>query len=438
MRTSECTARRLRWQAIGTTILGASILVPAMAAAQEKPAFEFHGYLRSGIGGSLDGGDQIAFQAPGAYAKYRLGNETETYGELSLVNNWLGNEGDGAWFRTDVKMAVITSNVQQFDSLTADTSNIALQESYGEAGNLFADQPGMTFWAGHRFYQRHDIHINDFFYWDMSGYGGGFQNMDVGVGQLHIAYLASTNEGGASGNPFASARGMKNHVDVRLTDIDVGTGTLTLGVIPVVQVLDPGNAVDDPLNPDDGGTETTTGFGAHVMHVMPGFMGGFNKASIHLGYGAHAGLSSGIRGAENGWMLRVIEQAQIQTSEAFSLMGTVLFQYDNAEDVNVGGNIWISAGARPTFHLSKYTAVLVEGGVDLVQPRGDDSDLGMLGKLTVAPTLKAGNGFWARPELRAFVTAAFWNDPIQGAVAGAAFGDDNFGLTFGVQAEHWW
>jgi maltoporin len=64
--------------------------------------------------------------------------------------------------------------------------------------------------------------------------------------------------------------------------------------------------------------------------------------------------------------------------------------------------------------------------------------MGMLGKVTVAPAIKAGNGFWSRPEIRAYVTGAFWNDAIQGQVGGAAHAEDNFGLSFGVQAEHWW
>ncbi len=49
--------------------------------------FEFHGYLRSGYGLNSRGGQQVAFQAPGADAKYRLGNEAETYAELIFVNN---------------------------------------------------------------------------------------------------------------------------------------------------------------------------------------------------------------------------------------------------------------------------------------------------------------------------------------------------------------
>src|SRR5512132_795165 len=51
--------------------------------------FEYHGYLRSGYGMNGEGGKMVAFLAPGAFAKYRLGNEPETYGELALVNNWL-------------------------------------------------------------------------------------------------------------------------------------------------------------------------------------------------------------------------------------------------------------------------------------------------------------------------------------------------------------
>src|SRR4029077_20933282 len=42
---------------------------------QQVQSFEFHGYFRSGYGGNSEGGQQVAFQAPGADAKYRLGNE---------------------------------------------------------------------------------------------------------------------------------------------------------------------------------------------------------------------------------------------------------------------------------------------------------------------------------------------------------------------------
>lgn len=56
---------------------------------EQVSTFEFHGYFRSGYGLNSVGGQQVAFQAPGADAKYRLENEAETYGEFIFVSNWL-------------------------------------------------------------------------------------------------------------------------------------------------------------------------------------------------------------------------------------------------------------------------------------------------------------------------------------------------------------
>lgn len=433
MRTFETTAC-LRWQAIGAAILGASVLVPATAAAQDaaaetKPPFEFHGYMRSGFGLNERLGDQEAFQAPGAFAKYRLGNETETYIELTLQTNWQGEAG-GPWFMARVTPALITTNSNTFTQINP----FALREAYAEGGNVIESQPGMTFWAGHRFYQRHDVHINDFFYWDMSGPGGGFENMDLGVGKLHVAFLGVTDEGVT----LERGRFSKSQIDVRLSDVDVGAGALTVGVMPVVALG------DDPGTPNNHGVEGS------VMLTTPGFMGGFNKVSVHFGYGGGATLNGFFGSADDGMRVRLVEQAQMQFSEQLSMAGTVIAQLDDADGGESEGNLWISAGARPTFHLNQWMALLVEAGVDLVQPGDPDGggaleagDMGFLGKLTVAPAIKAGNGFWSRPEIRAFVTAAFWNDAIQttaagNGVGGAAYLDKTFGLSFGVQAEHWW
>src|SRR6266704_2556668 len=79
---------------------------------QQVQGFEFHGYFRSGYGLNSEGGQQVAFQAPGADAKYRLGNEAETYGEFIFVNNWLNpeNHSDKAWLKTEVMIEANTTN----------------------------------------------------------------------------------------------------------------------------------------------------------------------------------------------------------------------------------------------------------------------------------------------------------------------------------------
>src|SRR6185295_20181242 len=77
---------------------------------EQVNSFEFHGYFRSGYGLNGRGGQQVAFQAPGAGAKYRLGNEAETYGELIFVNNMVNPNRDPskAWLRTEVMIEANT------------------------------------------------------------------------------------------------------------------------------------------------------------------------------------------------------------------------------------------------------------------------------------------------------------------------------------------
>src|SRR5215831_2643600 len=160
--------------------------------------FEFDGYFRAGFGINAKGGDQDAFGIPGV-SKYRLGNETETYAELGLSANWINPDHNDTWFKTKVKLAIVAPRNSTFDTLNA----IAVREAYAEAGHVIESHPEMTFWAGQRFYRRRDVHINDFFFNDLSGYGAGFQDMKVGGGdmKLSVAYLGGSVENtGATGS----------------------------------------------------------------------------------------------------------------------------------------------------------------------------------------------------------------------------------------------
>src|SRR6185369_5019911 len=78
---------------------------------EQAKTFEFHGYLRSGYGLNSRGGQQVAFQAPGADAKYRLGNEAETYAEMIFVDNLVNPQHDPgqAWVKTEVLVEANTS-----------------------------------------------------------------------------------------------------------------------------------------------------------------------------------------------------------------------------------------------------------------------------------------------------------------------------------------
>src|SRR6266853_5217377 len=161
---------------------------------EQLGTFEFHGYFRSGYGLNSEGGSQVAFEAPGADAKYRLGNEAETYGEFIFVNNWLNAEHatDKAWMKTEVMIEANTANAASYANFPGNTGNdqFRLREAFVRAGNILDSQPDAKFWAGERYYRRQHIEINDFYPLDMSGYGAGIEDWDLRIGKMSVAYLS--------------------------------------------------------------------------------------------------------------------------------------------------------------------------------------------------------------------------------------------------------
>jgi maltoporin len=398
--------------------------------------FEFHGYLRSGTGVNSKGGQQNCFQAPGAFAKYRLGNECEQYGEYGLQANWINPDHDGTWFQTFFMFHMVGPRNSGGDT----PSGIAIRQTYVKAGHILPGQDNAELWAGQIYYRRRDIHINDFFYQDTSSFGGGIQNLDVGVGQLHIAYLA-----GSQDSPTFPDLGKitKNAFDFRLV-LPFGDNFLELWLFPTVG---PKRAT--------GGNDIIVSGVAGGAFFNSKVMDGFNEASVQFGVGGAANFSPGIDTSirSGGWMLRFVDRAVLQFTPSLSMMADLVFQLDN-RDADTGpssdssmGNMWVSVGARPVYNFTKYFGIAFEGGLDIVKPQTDGADTGFLGKFTIAPLIRAGNGFFARPELRLFATLAFWSDSIScpamvenpsNCVGGQAYRGDKVGVTFGLQGESWW
>ena len=55
-----------------------------------------------------------------------------------------------------------TSNTNNFETTTA------LREAFVAATGVWKAQEDATFWAGQRFFDRHNVIMNDFFYRDLS------------------------------------------------------------------------------------------------------------------------------------------------------------------------------------------------------------------------------------------------------------------------------
>src|SRR5438874_291098 len=191
-----------------------------IAGLQEQVGtFEFHGYFRSGYGLNSEGGQQVAFQAPGAGAKYRLGNEAETYGEFIFVNNWLNPDRatDKGWMKTEVMLEANTTNSASYANFRGGAGNdqFRLREAFIQAGNVLKSQPDAKFWAGERYYRRQHIDIDDFYPLDMSGYGAGVEDFNVRIGKLALSYLLVARPDIISQNENFT----KRNVDVRFYDL---------------------------------------------------------------------------------------------------------------------------------------------------------------------------------------------------------------------------
>ena len=406
--------------------------------------FEFHGYLRSGYGMNGEGGKMEAFKAPGAFAKYRLGNEAETYGELALTNNWLREDDplSAPYIRTTAMMSYSTGENFSFDSLnnTKQGNDIALRQAFIEGGNVFQSIPDVRIWAGQRYYQRMDIHINDFYYLDMSGYGAGIQDAPLGTfSKLSLAWL-----GGSVSDYETDTHGRlaKQNIDLRLTDIHVPFGKLTLWV-DYSNVR--GGDVTNVFNPDGSKihVESSSGWAIGLFHRTEeeAFLGGYNQFSIQYGAGAAYNFQSTLDSAgphlDDAWHFRVTDHFTIQPWKQFAVQAVGLY-----DKIHYGGpdsdNEWISVGARPVFFFNDRFSMALEAGVDWArsEPLGTD---GHLWKVTFAPlVISRGEKFFSRPQLRVYVTYAGWSDDFKGFVGGVPYADDTRGLSYGIQAEAWW
>lgn len=403
---------------------------------------EFHGYLRSGFGMNGEGGKMEAFKAPGAGAKYRLGNESDTYGEIGLTHNWLREDDPlkSPYVRLTAMLSYSTAENFSYDSLNnqAQGNDIALRQAFIEGGNVIPSAPDIRFWGGQRYYQRHDIHINDFYYLDMSGYGGGVESIPLGgFGKLSAAWIGGSVDNYATDHGNAA----KQNIDLRIADIEMLYGKTTLW-------LDyshtRGGAVRNVFDPDGSpfSVQSSSGWAIGLIHRTNDdkFLGGYNEFTIQYGSGAAYNFASTLDSSgpdlDEAWRFRVTDHFTIQPSPHFAMQALGLY-----EETEYGGpnsrQRWGSIGARPVYFFNDRFSIALEAGIDWAksEPLGTD---GHLWKITLAPQISRGGKFFSRPVLRAFVTYAGWSDDFKGLVGGNAYDNVTDGLSYGLQAEAWW
>ncbi|QCA06539.1 maltoporin [Pantoea vagans] len=430
----------LRKLPIAVAVAVGTLSAPTMAV-------DFTGYARSGIGWTGSGGEQQCFQATGAQSKYRLGNECETYAELKLGQE-VWKEGDKSfYFDTNVAYSVAQQNDWE-------ATSPAFREANVKGKNLIDALPGSTIWAGKRFYQRHDVHMIDFYYWDISGPGAGLEDVDLGFGKLSFAATRSSEAGGSY--TFSSDRirdiatSTANDVfDVRLAGLETNTdGVLELGV-------DYGRAnARDDYRLEDGASKDGWMFTAEHTQSM---LKGYNKFVLQYATDALTsqgkGVPQGTSLNNNGDMYRILDHGAISLAERWDLMYVAMYQ--NIDLDNNRGTEWYTVGVRPMYKWTPIMSTLLELGYDNVKSQQAGERNGQY-KVTLAQQWQAGDSIWSRPALRLFATYAKWdekwgyNKDNAGDLTTFASADstgngiltnsrgNNDEVTFGAQMEIWW
>ena len=417
---------------------------------------DISGYFRAGYGRDDQGGPQVAFQAPGALAKGRLGNEAENYGEIIIGKNFYlpgafslsrNPADDGTSSQPVARFQVRISMYNPYQNyLDTTATQFGMAEAWGAIGNLSASQPSMNFWAGNRFYRRHDAHIDDFFLYNMSGGGGGVEDIKTPLGKIAAAWIGIGSQSGFSSvpqpDPLNKAGFSKTNFDFRLYDFKLVGGTGELGFD--VSKASSGKDAEGQTAPK------ATGVSLSFIHTTEKWGGenNLNKFYIQYGHGPAKTFTSGFEtyvvnggtfirpDASGSYRFRVADNMIFETGDHFSISPIVLYQLTDYKQYG-GMQHWFSAGVRPQAHFNNFVSLAFEPFIDWIDDKNTNTSDYLL-KMTLAPQISLGRHFMSRPALRTFFTYAHWGNGFVGKIGGPDYSTTNEGWTWGVQMESWW
>lgn len=430
-----------------TALTGAMLLLGASAAN----AVDFDGYLRAGPGATTKSNAArgcYKMNTPGM--QYRLGNECDFYGEFGFAQT--GNVG-GVTYKGYLMIAKYEADSN--GNANGANNNVFFEQMYVE-GSGYDVLPEAKFWAGKRFYDRFNVDMVDTFYSNLSGTGGGMYNVGMGPGKFGISYFKDdlNTDGTGLTAPGIGNSGLSGHrINVEYYDLPVNPG----GKIHIIGTLTDGDYDRD--NAVVPGTKGNSGAGITVMHFQENLFG-LGKDTANTFFAQYSQGSAGLNGAfgsatdgsgRKSW--RLVESLTWQVG-AFGGQAQAMVQQDKYDgsvpSVFYGRNgdgtyskktSW-TVGGRGSYAVTNNFKLLLEAGYSEIHPDGQET--AKLAKLTFAPALTVGPGYFNRPELRAYVTAGKWNGAARNfdgsnsnTLIDPAFLNSRSGISYGLQAEMW-
>ncbi|CAM3498113.1 carbohydrate porin [Shewanella violacea] len=415
----------------------------------KRDTIDYHGYIRTGIGMSEGGSQQVVFQAPSTPAKYRLGNENDTYMELAADYRHYFDSSSN-------KSVQFVARTDTGSSYSDNDFDFEMAEAYVSLDNIVGED--IKVWVGRRFYDRRDIHMNDYF-WQKSNEGvqggAGIEGIHALGGNLKVALLRYNDDNVI----FAGTRPTQGSGAVDpLVDKNFGESTTT-----VLDVRLEGLAIDDnnSLNlmaqigewsgVDDYNLGSEMGYTLSAWNDTADLWGGTNTLAISYRQGATALHGRSVASInEHAVDLSNTDSFEIDNNYVNDINDTMSVQWialynqesrgvERIDGTSTGDTVtWMSTGVRPIYYLNKNINMALEVGIDHVDDEVNDFE-GNLDKVTLALQLTNDLGYYNRPVIRAFVTYASWSNELKGLVAADTdYADKTEGWSTGIQVETWW
>jgi maltoporin len=390
--------------------------VAQSAFAVSGDSFEYLGYMRTGVGTNLKGGDQNCYHqsnVPGN--EFRLGSECSIYGENLFRAYTSGAKSDkGEFYRSNFGFSYNPGG-----KLQGEVPNFYVFSAFVEAGRL--NDSNSIIWVGKRFYRDGDLHIDDFFYFaDTSGSGAGIEQIPLWNGSLALALMFEDSN---STDPATTA------------PVSAATPTTTVNGVPRTVLLD-ARLFDLKLTDKDrlnfwAGIATSTGGVDTRTNVnydnAGGYVGGakyirdldkgYEKFAVVYGAGLMQGLNlGGSFGTDptktlgqaydpGSHRFRVVEDMMFQPNKSYAVAFGAVYESWTLSSATTAGR-WFSVGARPIYFFNDHYSIALEAGGSNVKQAGDTGGKPMY-RVTIAPQISPKPEFYARPVLRAFLTRTF-------------------------------
>ncbi|MCX5773429.1 MAG: carbohydrate porin [Fusobacteria bacterium] len=444
------------------------ILAGAVLADSVGNGWEYHGYGRSGITQNTDfanpdmEGQDGSFSNAQGVQTGRLGNTNTTYIEVELVKDFQAQ--NGVWSKWHIMGAARTNNLSSWSPSTTYTENsnaptendIFLSQAYAEMGG-FGWNPNVTIWAGMRYYDRNNIWATDYYVTDYSGTGFGVQGLLNG--NLNLAYVGTSN---GDQSYYAGT-----NIDNQLGSSLAGTTSNIIADYQLNQWGFQGNvkynnwAQQVQIGYGDNGTIASAsaaiwGGQVGVTYNQPTYYGltnGWTQTILQYGQGLATEWALGSSQARIDDQTTALSNgcnSASPTDRTYQATTTGVSSFGNWQIQTVAGLLrdtpqyWqpttsMNFVVTPMYNFTQNFALMFDMGYAYNWGANVNEGSGYLStpfnggiaQFTIAPTFTLSSDFFARPQIRPFVTYLIGNQN-QIMLNGA-----NHAFLFGAQAEVW-